>query len=333
MNRYWRLDRYPEGTDFAPAFSLCTEPMPVPGDREIVIANQWLSLDAGTRMWFSPRQDSYMPPLPLGSKVTGFALGRVVASRHPDYAEGDLVRGYGQWADHSRIAADAAPTWRLDPIGDPRHYFATLGPNGWTAYVGLVECAKLRPGETVLVSAAAGATGLLACQFARRMGCRVIGIAGGAAKCAALIERFGVDAAIDYKSEAVGARLAAIAPQGVDIYFDNVGGELLDEVMPNMANFGRVAVCGLIATYDRAERFGPKSFDLVLMKRLTIAGFFSPDFYARGTEIDRLTQPWLEAGAIDVPFDVTDGLDHVLDAYARLFNGANTGKVLVRLAG
>lgn len=330
-NRFWRLDAHPQGTDFAAAIRLVEEPVPVPTDRQVVVRNLWLSLDAGTRMWMTPREDSYMAPTPLGSKVIGFVLGRVTASRHPDYAEGDLVRAYGQWGDYSLLLPDLGDIWKLDPIADMRQHFAVLGPNGWTAYVGLTEYARIRPGETVLVSAAAGATGLLAAQFAREMGCRVIGIAGGAGKCALLAERYGLAAAIDYKAEDVAARLSALAPEGIGAYFDCVGGPMLDAVLPNMAMNGRVAVCGLIATYDKAERSGPATFDLVLMKRLTIAGFFSPDFYFRGEEINRLTRPWLDAGRVGMEFDVTDGLENTLTAYGKLFSGGNVGKTMVRL--
>jgi len=331
-NRYWRLDAYPQGTDFPSAVRLAEEPLPEPGDREVRVRNLWLSLDAGTRMWMTPREDSYMPPTPLGSKVIGFVLGRVEASRHPGFREGDLVRAYGQWADHSLLRPDLGDVWTLDPIADMRQHFAVLGPNGWTAYVGLAEYGGVRPGETVLVSAAAGATGLLAAQFARMMGCRVIGIAGGAAKCALLTGRYALDAAIDYKGEDVAARLRALAPAGIGCYFDCVGGPMLDAVLPNMAMNGRVAICGLIATYDKAERSGPAAFDLVLMKRLTIAGFFSPDFYFRGEEINRLTRPWLEAGRVGMEFDVTNGLENALHAYGKLFSGGNVGKTMVRLA-
>lgn len=331
-NRFWQLAAYPQGTDFEAAIRLVEEPMPMIGERELLVRNLWLSLDAGTRMWMTPRTDSYMDPTPLGSKVIGFVLGRVVRSRHPDYAEGDLVRAYGQWADHSVLHPDMGDIWKLDVIDDMRQHFAVLGPNGWTAYVGLAEYGRVRPGETVLVSAAAGATGLLAAQFAREMGCRVIGIAGGEEKCALLTGEYGLHAAIDYKAQDVGAALARIAPEGIGCYFDCVGGPILDAVLPHMAMNGRVAVCGLISTYDKAEREGPRNFDLVLMKRLTIAGFFSPDFYFRGEEINRLTRPWLEAGRVGMRFDVTEGLDNVLAAYARLFTGGNVGKTMVHLA-
>lgn len=332
MNRFWQLESYPNGTDFASGIKLREEAVPTIGDNQLLVRNLWLSLDAGTRMWLTPRTDSYMDPTPLGSKIVGFVLGQVVESRHGGYKPGDIVRAYGQWADYSVLYPDMGDIWIVDDIPDMRQHFAVLGPNGWTAYVGLTEYGRVRPGETVLVSAAAGATGLLAAQFAKAMGCRVIGIAGGAAKCALLTDRYGLAAAIDYKADDLTARLAALAPGGIDCFFDCVGGDTLDTVLPAMAMNGRIAICGLISTYDKAERVGPRNFDLILMKRLTVAGFFSPDFYFRGGEINRLTGPWLESGVVQMEFDVTTGLDNTLDAYGKLFSGGNIGKVMVDLS-
>lgn len=331
-NRFWQLTAYPQGTDFASGITLQQEAMPEIGENQLLVENLWLSLDAGTRMWLTPRTDSYMDPTPLGSKIVGFVLSRVVQSRHPGFKEGDIVRAYGQWADYSVLYPDMGDIWVVKDIADMRQHFAVLGPNGWTAYVGLTEYGKVRPGETVLVSAAAGATGLLAAQFAKAMGCRVIGLAGGPDKGALLTGTWGLDAAIDYKSQDVGAALAEIAPGGIDCYFDCVGGPILDAVLPNMAMNGRIAICGLISTYDKAEREGPRNFDLILMKRLTVAGFFSPDFYFRGGEINRLTRPWLETGKVGMAFDMTEGLENTLTAYGKLFSGGNVGKVMVKLA-
>jgi len=332
MNRFWRLDAYPQGTDFASGIALVEEAMPQIEDGQLLVRNLWLSLDAGTRMWLTPRTDSYMDPTPLGSKIVGFVLAQVVESRHAGFKPGDIVRAYGQWADYSVLYPAMGDIWVVTHIEDMRQHFAVLGPNGWTAYVGLNEYGRVRPGETVLVSAAAGATGLLAAQFARQMGCRVIGIAGGPQKCAMLTNDYGLAAAIDYKHDDVGEALARLAPDGVDCYFDCVGGPMLDAVLPNMAMNGRVAICGLISTYDSEERVGPKNFDLILMKRLTVAGFFSPDFYFRCEEINRLTRPWLESGAVSMPFDETKGLENTLTAYGKLFSGGNIGKVMVKLA-
>lgn len=331
-SRYWKLHQHPAGNDFAAAFRLESGPVPVPGDGEVLIRNDYVSLDAGTRMWITPRTDAYQPPLPLGTPMPGLMLGRVIESRAPGFKAGDLVRGFGRWGDHSCVVPAMAALSVLDEtVADPRQHLGVLGMNAWTAYHGIVETGRTRPGETVLVSAAAGATGLLAAQIARNMGCRVIGLAGGAHKCRVLVEQFGLHQALDYKSVDVEQALREI-PGGIHVYFDNVGGPLLDAVLPNMAHYGRVAVCGLVATYTtEGAAAGPKRFDQVLMRRLSITGFFSPDFAARGPEYNALLRPWLDAGRITMPFDETAGLENILSAYSRLFTGANIGKVLVKV--
>lgn len=330
--RVWRLIRHPEGDRFDEALRLDTEAVPELQEGEVAIRGDYLSLDAGTRMWMTPRTDGYQPPVPLGSPMPGLTLGRVVATRCRAFPEGSLVRAFGQWSDLSVVRPETSGLMILDEsVADLRQHLGVLGMNGWTAYVGILEAGRTRPGETVLVSAAAGATGMLAAQIARNMGCRVIGLAGGPEKCRFLTEDLRLDQAIDYKSEDVGAVLAAL-PHGVDVYFDNVGGPLLDQVLPNMALYGRIAVCGLVATYaDGATPRGPARFDQILMRRLSVNGFFSPDFMHRGPEINRLLRGWLEAGRITMRFDETEGLDTMVAAYARMFRGGNIGKMLVRL--
>lgn len=332
MNRFWRLVRYPEGENFAAAFSLAEAPIPVPADGEVVIRNQFLSLDAGTRMWMTPRTDSYQPPIPLGAAMPGLVLGRVVASKHLGFKAGDLVRAFGQWGDYSCVVPQLSGLTVLDEtVADPRQHLGVLGMNAWTAYVGITEAGRTRPGETVLVSAAAGATGLLAAQIAKLMGCRVFGMAGGPDKCRYLEDTLELDGAIDYRAGKADEQLAKI-PGGINVYFDNVGGPLLDDVLPNMAHYGRVALCGLVATYAAAgPAAGPVRFDQVLMRRLSINGFFSPDFAHRGAEINALLRRWLDDGRIHLPFDVTQGLERVLTAYGKLFGGGHIGKVIVDL--
>ncbi len=330
-NRVWRLHAYPQGNDFAAAIRLEEAPAPTPGPGEVVIAAEWLSLDAGTRMWMTPRTDSYQPPIPLGSIVPGQVLGRVVASRADGFATGDLVRAFGQWATLSVVRPETSGLVRLDEaVADRRAHLGPLGMNGWTALVGIEEVGRVKAGETVLVSAAAGATGMLAAQIGRVLGARVIGIAGGAEKCAFLKERLGLEAAIDHRGEDPEAAIAQAAPFGVDVYFDNVGGPLLDAVFANMAHYGRIAICGLIAGYAE-QQCGPRRFDQILARRLQVTGFFSPDFAHRGPELTARLRGWLEEGRLIMPYDETQGLEHVLEAYARLFTGRNIGKVLVRL--
>lgn len=329
-NRFWRLDAHPQGADFAAALHLLSEPVPTPGPGEVLIRGEWLSMDAGTRMWMTGRTDGYQPPLPLGTKMVGLVLGRVVASEDPGFAPGDLVRAFGQWADYSLVTPALSGLVKVDEnVADVREHFGVLGMNAWTAYAGIVDVARAKPGETVLVSAAAGATGLLACQIARNIGCSVIGLAGGPDKCRYLTETLRIDRAIDYKSADVAAELATVEG-GINVYFDNVGGPLLDAVLPNMAHYGRVAVCGLIAGYDADRPLpGPARFDQILMRRLTISGFFLPDFFEKGMEYIAVLNRWHLEGRLTLPFDETKGLAHVLDAYGRLFSGGNIGKVIV----
>ncbi len=331
-NRFWRLDARPQGHDFASALSLCTEPLAPLGDGEVRIAAAYLSMDAGTRMWMSPRTDGYQPPLPLGAKMMGVVLGRVSESRDPRFAIGTLVRGFGQWAQFSTVMPDPAGLVAVDDdVADIRQHFGALGMNAWTAYVGVAEVLGLAAGQWLVVSAAAGATGSLACQIGRNLGLRVIGIAGGPGKCRYLLENLGVDRAIDYKNEDVAARLAAI-DGGVHGYFDNVGGPLLDAVLPNMAHYGRVAICGLVAAYDAdAPLPGPARFDQILMRRLRVEGFFIPDFLHRGAEFMPRLRAWFDVGDLVATIDETQGLENTLVAYDRMLTGKSLGKVVVKL--
>lgn len=333
-NRFWQLDRHPQGTDFAAALSLRQAPLAPLGEGEVRVRVGWLSMDAGTRMWMTPRTDGYQPPLPLGSPMVGLVLGRVCESRDPAFAEGALVRGFGQWAEFATMVPALSGLETVDDtIADPRQHFGALGMNAWTAYVGVKEVAAVKPGEWLVVSAAAGATGSLACQVGRNLGARVIGIAGGADKCRYLRDEIGVDLAVDYKAQDVAAVLAGIEG-GVNAYFDNVGGPLLDAVLPNMAHYGRVAVCGMVAAYDSDTPLpGPARFDQVLMRRLRVEGFFIPDFLHRGAEFLPVLRQWLDEGRLCVRFDETVGLENVLDAYARMLSGGSTGKVVVKVAG
>lgn len=332
-NRFWRLDRHPDGSDFEAALSLQSETLPPLGQGEVRVKVRWLSMDAGTRMWMSPRTDGYQPPLPLGSRMAGLVLGHVSESRDTVFPVGALVRGFGQWADYATMVPALAGLDIVDDtVADIRHHFGALGMNAWTAYVGVKEVAAVKPGEWLVVSAAAGATGSMACQVGRNLGARVIGIAGGPEKCRYLTEELGVDIAIDYKNDDVAARLAAVEG-GVHAYFDNVGGPLLDAVLPNMAHYGRVAVCGMVAAYDNdAPLPGPARFDQVLMRRLRIEGFFIPDFLHRGAEFLPSLREWVDAGTLTVNLDETQGLENTLAAYRRMLSGKAIGKVIVKVA-
>lgn len=330
QNRFWRIARRPEGIDFAAALELEEASLAPLAMGEIRIRNSHLSMDAGTRMWLTSREDGYQPPLPLGIAMTGLVLGEVIESRAEGFAPGDLVRAFGQWADISTVDAAMAGAIVLDPtVTDRRAWFGPLGMNGWTALWGVEQTGAAQPDERVLVSAAAGATGILAVQIARLLGCEAWGIAGGAAKCAYLRQELGIAGAVDYKAQDVAAQLDAAG--GFDVYFDNVGGALLDQVLTRMNHYGRIAVCGLLADYTSGTRTAPREYDQVLMRRLRIEGFFSPDFMHEGPALTRRLREWHEAGDLVMPYDVTRGLENTLTAYAKLFTGGNIGKVIVEL--
>jgi len=337
-NRYWRITRRPEGTDFAQALALVEAPLAPLAEGQIRLRNTHLSMDAGTRLWLTAREDGYQPPLPVGAPMSGLVLGEVVESRAAGFAMGDLVRAFGQWSDVSTVDAVMSGALVLDPtVADRRAWFGPLGMNGWTALWGVEQTGAAKPGERVLVSAAAGATGILAVQIARLLGGEAWGIAGGAAKCAYLTGELGITGAVDYKAApedgGVGAQLDAACANGsgFDVYFDNVGGPLLDAVLTRMNHYGRIAVCGLLADYTAGTRTAPKQFDQVLMRRLRIEGFFSPDFMHEGPNLTRRLRQWVEAGDLVMPYDVTTGLENTLSAYAKLFTGGNIGKVIVEL--
>ena len=329
-NRFWRIESRPQGNDFASALALVEEPVSELGEGEIRIRNAMLSMDAGTRMWLTDREDGYQPPLPTGAPMTGLVVGEVAASRADGFAEGDLVRAFGVWGEVSQVDAVMAGAVKLDPsVSDRRAWFGPLGMNGWTALWGIEETGAAKEGERVLVSAAAGATGVLAVQIAKLFGCEAWGIAGGSEKCRYLTEELGIDGAVDYKAGDVGAQLDAAG--GFDVYFDNVGGKLLDEVLTRMNHYGRIAVCGLLADYGSGARTAPREFDQVLMRRLRVEGFFSPDFMDQGERLTARLRGWHEEGKLTMPYDVTRGLENTLKAYEKLFTGGNIGKVIVEL--
>ena len=334
INRFWRLNARPAGHDYPAALSLESEEVSSPPEGQVLVRADFLSMDPGVRVWMSDRADSYSPPIPLGTKMQGQFIGEVLQSRHGGFAAGDLVRGFGHWATHSTVDPALAGLTRLDlDITDVRQHFGALGLNGWTALCGLVDVLDLKAGETVLVSAAAGATGSVACQIARNMGCRVIGIAGSDEKCAYLTDRLDVDVAINYKTQDVAAELAR-AEGGIDVYFENVGGGLLDAALPNMALQGRIGICGLIEGYTSVAGLpGPARFDQILMKRLTVRGIFLPDFMAQGRDYYPALRDWYNEGKLEMLFDETAGIENVLTAFTRLMTGQNTGKVIVDLRG
>ncbi len=314
-------------------FRWSEEPVPELGaDGEILVRNLVLSLDPTQRGWIA--RDTYLPAVKLGEVMRSGAAGRVVKSRSPGYAEGDLVMGMFGWQDYAVVKAGgkSAPTKVLP--GVPLELaMSTLGLTGITAYFGLLEVGRPLQGQAVVVSGAAGATGSVVGQIARIQGCRAIGIAGGKDKCDWLVKEARFDGAIDYKSEDVGARLRELCPGGIDVYFDNVGGDILDTALAQLAMFGRVVLCGAIATYNDAElRPGPKHYLNLLLKRGRMEGFLVLDYLPRAAEAVMQLWQWVQSGELKDRVDVMQGLENAPRALRRLFTGENQGKQLLRIA-
>jgi len=331
VNRRWLLARRPRGLVAAEDFRWVEEPVPTPGEGEVLVRNLCLSCDPTQRGWMAG--DTYMPAVPLGEVMRSFAAGRVVESRSPRFAAGQLVQGLLGWQDYAVTSPEAAGLVPL-PAGAPLETaLSILGLTGLTAYFGLLEVGRPKADETVVVSGAAGATGSAVGQIAKIKGCRAIGIAGGQDKCQYLMSELGFDAAIDYKSEDVAQRLAETCPNGIDVYFDNVGGGILDAALQRLAMRGRVVICGAISRYNESSpQPGPSHYLHLLVKRGRMEGFLVLDYMDRAAEAVTALATWLKQGKLKDRVDVQIGLENAPAALLRLFTGANRGKQLVKIA-
>jgi NADPH-dependent curcumin reductase CurA len=333
MSRKWVLAERPQGMIDARHFRLEEEAVPaLEADGEILVRNTYLSLDPTQRGWLA--RDTYLPAVALGEVVRSMAVGRVEASRNPEYAVGDLVQGLFGWQDYVRIQASGgrAPTKLLPGVPVPLAMSA-LGGTGITAYFGLLDVGRPKAGETVVVSGAAGATGSIVGQIARIKGCKAIGIAGGKDKCDWLVREARFDAAIDYKSENVASKLRELCPNGIDVYFDNVGGDLLDVALARLAMRGRIVLCGAIASYNDADpRPGPKNYSNLIIKRGRMEGFIVLDYMKRAPEAVMEIWGWIQAGEIVHQVDIKEGFENAPATLRRLFLGENIGKQLLKIA-
>jgi NADPH-dependent curcumin reductase CurA len=329
----WVLRRRPAGEILPGDLDLIEEPIRDLADGEVLVRTLYLSLDPTNRIWMSD-QDQYMPPVEIGDTMRGGSLGVVEQSRSDRFKQGDVVNtGLGGWSTH--VIANGgllmpAPQLPGVPL---TAYMSVLGATGLTAWFGMCDIGKPQPGETVVVSAAAGAVGSIAGQIAKLRGARVIGIAGGKAKCDWLTGELGFDGAIDYKNEDVGAALDRLCPNGIDVNFENVGGDIMDAVFSRMNNFGRMPLCGMISTYNDNDRpAGPTDFARVLMHRLTIRGFIITDFLPRAGEAMAELIPWVMEGKLKWKVHVDQGLEGAMDSLQRLFTGAHDGKLLIQVS-
>ncbi len=333
VNRQWLLAKRPDGLVGPENFELREVPIPEPGDGEVLLRNLMLSFDPTQRGWMEDRP-SYIPPVAIGEVMRASGVGQVVASNHPDLAVGDLVQGLVGWQDYT--LAVPAPGLGFSKLPDgvtPRLALSVLGLTGITPYFGLLDLGKPEPGQTVLVSGAAGATGSVAAQIAKIEGCRVVGIAGGPDKCAWLRDRAKLDGTIDYKSEDVRARIGALCPDGVDVYFDNVGGPILEAALDHIAERARVVLCGGISGYNaKTPPPGPNNLMNLVIRRGRMEGFIVIDYVARFGEAIAKLLAWVNEGRIAHEEDVQQGLENAPETLRRLFEGKNLGKQLLEIA-
>ena len=327
-NRQWILKKRPVGEIKAGDLELIEKPIPVPGPGQILVRTLFLSLDPTNRIWMSD-MDQYMPPVQLGDVMRGGTLGVVEQSNNPDYKVGDVVNGLAGWQEYA--VADAAQKMAKGPAPLPA-YMSVLGATGATAYFGLLDLGKPQAGETVVVSAAAGAVGSIVGQIAKLKGCRVVGIAGSDEKCRHLVKDFGFDACINYKKDDIRKALKRECPNGIDVDFENAGGEILEAILEQINLKARIVLCGMISSYnDKEPRPGPNLAN-ILMKRARIEGFIIIDYFPRFGEFIADMSKWVAEGKIKYDTTVVPGIENALSALGMLFTGGNTGKLLVQVS-
>ena len=330
MNRTWVLRHRPVGEIKEGDLELVETPLEPLKDGEVRAKTVYLSLDPTNRIWMSD-MDAYLPPVGIGDPMRGGGLAVVVESRHDGFQQGDVVNtGLGMWTMYPVLQGDGLAKLPILPGVPLTAYMGPLGATGMTAYFGLMDIGKPKAGETVVVSAAAGAVGSMVGQIAKIQGCRVVGIAGSADKCKWLTEVAGFDAAINYKTEDVGAMLDKHCPNGVDINFENVGGKIMEEVIARLNDFSRMPLCGLISTYnDTTPTPGPANFSNFLMRRTLVKGFIVIDYFPRFPEGIQQMAMWLMEGKLKFETDVVKGFENAPSSLSRLFEGKNLGKLVV----
>jgi len=330
LNRQLVLVDRPKGPLAETDFEYRETEIPEPGPGEALTRTLYLSIDPANRAWMSPVR-TYVDPVQVGAVMDGFTLAQVVRSNVPGLEPGDLVESMNGWQDYrtlpGRVLHKVAPRRPLSMI------LSGLGVTAKTAYFGLLEVGRPVAGETVVVSAAAGATGSVAGQIARIHGCRVVGLAGSDDKCRFLTETLKFDEAINYRNDDVGTALAAACPRGIDVYFDNVGGEILEACLFRMNDRGRVVCCGAVSQYDTGRpAAGPRGVPgLLVVKRLRMEGFIVMDHYARRAQAEEALAAWIADGRLVIREDVIDGLEHAPRALIGVLHGDNVGKRLVRV--
>ncbi|HXA42066.1 MAG TPA: NADP-dependent oxidoreductase [Candidatus Solibacter sp.] len=330
-NHVFRLASRPVGMPVRSDFDYVEETLPDPADGEILVKVLYISLDPAMRGWMNEGR-SYVPPIGIGEVFRAGAVGKVLESKNPKFAVGDFVSGLFGVQEYAisdgRGVTPANPALAPLPV-----YLSVLGMPGMTAYFGLLDVAELKEGDTVVVSGAAGAVGSVVGQIAKIKGCRVVGIAGGPEKCDFIVKELGFDAAIDYKSENVRAALKEKCPDRVNVYFDNVGGDILDAVLTRLARGARIALCGAVSQYNNHDGMkGPSNYMALLVDRARMQGFLVFDYADRYMEAAMEMGGWMAEGRLKSTEDIVDGLETFPDTLLKLFNGENLGKLMIKVA-
>ena len=332
INRRWILKTHPDGLPGREHFGWDEAPAPEVGDNQFLVRNLYLSCDPAQRSWLA--RDTYVPKIKLGETMRAGAAAQVVVSKHEGFRAGDLVYGMFGWQDYCvSDGTGFVPVTKLPPKVPLAASMSVLGLTGLTAYYGMIEIGEVRAGQNVLVTGAAGATGSVAAQLAKLKGARVVGVAGGAKKCEWLVKELGLDAAIDYRNDNLRKRYAELFPNGIDVFFDNVGGEALEEAILRLSVGGRIVLCGAISFYNDLDHTPAlRNWSRLLVNRGRVQGILVTDFAPHFARASADLARWLADGKLKNQVDIVDGLENAPDAFRRLFTGDNFGKQLVRIA-
>jgi NADPH-dependent curcumin reductase CurA len=330
INRQYLLKARPQGMAGPEHFELVEAPVPALEDGQLLVRTQYISLDPAMRGWLNDVR-SYIPPVALGEVMRAGAVGQVVASKHPKLPVGATVNGLFGVQEYA--VSDGKGVVPVDPDAAPLpRYLGTLGMPGFTAYFGLLDVGKPEPGQTVVVSGATGAVGQVVGQLAKIKGCRAVGIAGGPAKCRYAVESLGYDACIDYKSEDLKAALRTHCPDRIDVYFDNVGGDILDAALGRLAMHARVVVCGAISQYNEATMKGPSNYMALLVNRASMTGMVVFDYARRYGEALQALTAWSAEGRLKSQEHIVEGIERFPEALGMLFKGENFGKLVLKVS-
>lgn len=330
-NRQWLIAERPKGRPLQDSdFTLQTVPLRQPGEGEVLLRTLYLSFDPAQKGWME-NIGGYVAPTNIGDVMRGYGLAQVIASNAPRFAPGDMVAGLIGWQEYPTMAASELE--KLENDGMLTAHASVLGITGLTAYFGLFEIGQPRAGDTLVVSGAAGATGSVVGQLGKIAGCRVIGIAGGAEKCAWLVNDCGFDAAIDYKNEQVAQRLKELCPEGINVFYDNVGGKILNAGLAELALGARVVICGGISRYELGQMpAGPENYFNLIFKRASMRGFIVLDFAGQYPAARKRLKKWIKSGELAYKEDIQEGFEKAPRTLMRLFTGQNFGKQMLKVA-